>query len=97
MGKAILLYWHKAKLKNRYVLEMKIHRIEETPQYKDGLKYRLILVDLKTNHRVLMDNHHPKGDHIHLDDTEFQYDFINEERLIQDFKQFCLNHMGVTL
>lgn len=97
MSKAVLLYWHKARLKNRYLLEMKIHQVEKTERYKDGLKYRLILIDIKTGDRVLMDNHHPKGPHMHLNQIEHKYKFIGEEQLVDDFKKFCLDHMGVEL
>jgi hypothetical protein len=33
-----------------------------------------------------MDNHHPKGPHIHIDDQELPYEFMNEKQLISDFK-----------
>ena len=44
-----------------------------------------------------MDNHHPKGPHVHLDDRELHYDFVNDEKLFDDFEQLVLDHMGVKL
>lgn len=94
---AELVFWHKARLQERYILEMAIHRVKRSTRYPEGLKYGLILIDLETDVRVLMDNHHPKGHHIHLNDKEIAYHFMNVDRLIQDFKALILEHMGVTL
>jgi len=40
--KAALVYWHKARLKGRYILEMKIHRVGKSEKYPNGIKYGLI-------------------------------------------------------
>jgi hypothetical protein len=66
--KAVRVLWHKARLQDRYILEMAIHQVGISAKYPDGIKYGLILVDPKTGKRLLMDNHHPKGAHIHMDD-----------------------------
>jgi hypothetical protein len=95
--KASLLYWHKARLQSRYILEMEIHGIQRSAKYPDGVKYGLILKDLRSEKRVLMDNHHPKGPHIHLDGKEVGYEYKNEEKLIQDFKALVFEHMGVKI
>ena len=95
--KAALLYWHKARLQGRYVLEMEIHRVGKSATYREGVKYGLVLVDARTGRRVLMDNHHPKGPHIHLDEREIPYRYVDEERLVKDFKTLVLEHMGVKL
>lgn len=95
--KAVLVYCHKARLQGRYVLEMEIHQVGRTVKYPDGIKYGLILTDLKSGGKVLMDNHHPKGPHIHLDDQEIAYQFVDEDKLIQDFKALVLEHMGVKI
>ena len=95
--KADLVYWHKARLQDRYVLEMEIHRVERSTKYRDGIKYGLVLTDLRSGRRVLMDNHHPKGPHVHLHDKEIPYPFVNEDKLIQDFKALVLENMGVKL
>jgi len=46
---------------------------------------------------ILMDNHHPKGHHVHINDKEVEYHFISEDNLISDFNQLVLTHMGVRL
>ena len=95
--KAKLVYWHKARLKERYVLEMQIHKIAVSESYPDGVKYGLILFDPKTGKRVLMDNHHPKGPHIHVNDREMPYDYLDDDKLISDFKELVLNVMEVKI
>jgi len=44
-----------------------------------------------------MDNHHPKGPHIHLDDQELKYEFIDDDRLIEDFVRLVLEHLEVKI
>jgi len=66
-------------------------------RYPDGLKYSLICFDRKTGMRVLMDNHHLKGHHVHLDNSEASYHFYGIEGFVDDFKQFVADHLGVTL
>lgn len=92
--KATLIFRHKARIQGRYVLDMVIYRVQNFP---DQVKYRLILINAVNQKRVLMDNHHPKGHHIHLDHQEFGYEYVDEEKLIEDFKDLVLSHMGITL
>jgi hypothetical protein len=95
--KARLVYWHKAKLQGRYVVEMKIYEVRRSAQYKDGVRYSMILIDPASGRRVLMDNHHPKGPHIHLDSLEIPYVFADEDQLVDDFKRWALKHMEIEL
>ena len=44
-----------------------------------------------------MDNHHPKGPHVHLDNREMSYTFTNEDKLIEDFKRFAMEHLEVKI
>jgi len=44
-----------------------------------------------------MDNHHPKGDHLHIGTEEIPYDFISPEKVIEDFRTLVLEHLGVKL
>ena len=98
MTKATLIYHFKDYLhENRYVLEQKIYAVDDLKKFPDGVKYSLILVDLKSGKKVLMDNHHPKSHHVHLGDKEFDYEFINGQRLIEDFKDFVYQYMGIKL
>lgn len=94
---AALVYWHKARIQERYVLEMEIHQVGKSDKYQNGIKYGLIFVDIETGKKVLMDNHHPKGPHIHLDNLELTYEYTNENQLIEDFKLLVLEHMEVKL
>ena len=95
--KAKLVYWHKARVQQRFVLEVKIHKVGVSARYPDGVRYGLILVDTVTGKKILMDNHHPKGHHIHLGDQEIPYDYTSDDRLIEDFKALVLENMGVKL
>lgn len=95
--KATLVYWHKACLHGRHILEMEIYKITKSARYPDGIKYGLIFTDPKTGRYLLMDNHHPKGPHIHLNDREIPYQFIDEDELIKDFKEMVLANMGVKI
>ena len=98
MAKATLIYYFKDYLhEERYVLEQKIYAVEDFEKFPDGVKYSLILVAQKTDKKVLRDNHHPKSHHIHLGDKEFEYEFINEQKLIEDFKDFVYQFMGIKL
>jgi hypothetical protein len=44
-----------------------------------------------------MDNHHPKGPHIHINDDESDYEYISDDKLIEDFEKLVLQHLGVKL
>ena len=95
--KAILRYSHKLRIQDRYLLELVIHEVPKTAIQTLGLRYRLICIDLRSGARVLMDNHHPKGPHMHIDDAEVAYEFTTEERLISDFKSIVHEKMGIEL
>ncbi len=95
--KATLVYWHKARIHDRYILEMEIFKITKSAKYPEGIKYGLILTDPKTGRRVLMDNHHPKKHHIHINNQELTYEYTDEDRLIKDFKAIVLANMEVKI
>lgn len=95
--KAKLIYHEKVEVADRYIIEYRLHDVGKSKKYPDGLKYGIICVDTKTHKRILMDNHHPKGPHFHVDDDEFDYEFKSIDRLIEDFKQLVFNHLGVRL
>jgi len=98
MAKAQLVYYFKDYLNDkRYVLEQKIYKVENLEKFPDGIKYSLALYDRNSKNKVLMDNHHPKSHHVHVGDKEFEYHFTNELKLIQDFKKFVYQYMGVKL
>ncbi len=95
--KAILRFHEKYRFNDRYLIEVSLYEVSDSKRYPYGVKYGLICVDTKNGRRVLMDNHHPKGDHVHLDENELPYDFQSVEKLNDDFKKFVLEHLGVKL
>ena len=95
--KAHLRYYVKNQLHGRYIVELSIHEVGKSGKYPDGIKYGLICKDLKTGNFVLMDNHHPKGPHIHVNDDEFDYEYIDDETLIEDFQKLVFKELGVKL
>lgn len=68
------------------IAELKIIQVPISQHYPDGLKYSLFLV-LKHSGKILvgLDNHKPKGHHIHFDHKEESYEFLSMEILIDDF------------
>ncbi|MCM2281090.1 MAG: hypothetical protein NDI61_04515 [Bdellovibrionaceae bacterium] len=95
--KARLRYYSKSKVQNRYVVELSIHEVGKSAKYPDGIKYGLICKDLKTGKYVLLDNHHPKGPHAHISDRELAYEYVDDDKLIEDFQMFVLQELGVKL
>jgi hypothetical protein len=95
--KSHLRFFAKNKIHGRYVVELSIHEVGKSNKYPDGVKYGLICKDLKTGHFVLLDNHHPKGPHVHVNKREFSYLYVNDEQLIEDFKMLVLKELGVKL
>jgi hypothetical protein len=95
--KAILVRHEKFIVRRRYTIEISVHQVGESDRYPDGLKWSLICFDRITRKRVLMDNHAPKGPHIHFDAEEAPYDFRDLDTLVDDFRRFVMEHMGVTI
>jgi len=95
--RAMLVRHEKFIVRRRYVVEISVHQLPKSKQYEDGLKWGLICVDQTTGGRVLMDNHHPKGPHIHINDDELPYDFRNLEQLVTDFRRLVNEHLGVQI
>ena len=54
------------------------------PGSAHALKYRLALV-VDGNCMLRYDNESGKGDHKHIGDAEFAYEFTTPERLLEDF------------
>ena len=95
--KAILVRHEKFIVRKRFTIEISVHQVPRSVKYKDGLKWGLICVDRETGKKVLMDNHHPKGPHIHINDQELPYDFRGLDQLVRDFRQLITEHMGVQI
>ena len=95
--RAKLVFWQKARIEERYILELKIHEVGRSEKYPDGIRYGLICKDLVSDRQVLLDNHHPKGHHLHIDDRERAYDFKGIPVLLEDFEKLVESHLGVKL
>jgi hypothetical protein len=78
-------------------MQLTFHDVKDKKNYPDGIKYGLICYDTKTAKKVLLDNHHPKGPHIHLDDKELPYEFVDEDTLIEDFKRIVYEHLEIKI
>lgn len=66
-------------------IEMVVWKVSEPlPPSTHGYKYRLVYV--KSGVRLVgFDNERGKGDHKHLADVELPYQFVDVEKLIEDF------------
>ncbi|MBI4041777.1 MAG: hypothetical protein HY390_07930 [Deltaproteobacteria bacterium] len=95
--KARQIFWQKSRLQGRYVVELRIYEVGNPVQYPNGVKYSLVCIDLVTRRKVLMDNHHPKGPHTHLDGSEVPYVLSDVTTLLADFKRLVLEHLEVKL
>lgn len=92
-----LVFHHKAKVHNHYLLEQKIWEIDDKKRYPNGFKYSLVCINLKTKEKILFDNHSPKGHHFHINEDEFDYDFKDENKLMTDFIQLVYEKFGVRI
>ena len=96
MGRARLLYYSKEELIEGFILEMKMYEVNDW-RYEDNVKYSLIFVSKEIGRKVLMDNHYPKGHHVHFDNYELDYEYTNNKQLIRDFKFYVYKHFGIKL
>ncbi len=66
------------------IAELKIWKVPKSKDYPWGVKFSLFLV---SSGQVLVgiDNHKPKGPHLHLGEQEISYLFQNERDLVNDF------------
>lgn len=91
--KSELIEYLKQDIRGRYVLEIRVWRVSDK-RYPFSLKYSLVFLDRRDGRRVLMDNHHPKKPHVHLDDDEFEYEFGSMQKLMEDFRRYVFHHFG---
>ena len=66
------------------IAELKIWKVPKSKEYPKGVKFSLFLV---SSGQVLVgiDNHKPKGPHLHLGGQELPYLFQSEADLVRDF------------
>jgi hypothetical protein len=94
-GHHLNLYWYsdtnmtsvlrlscEISVQDRYPVGVQIFEVPKTAAYPLGYRYRLLCMDPITQARVLMDNHHPKGPHLHINDQEYGYAFLTPEKPI---------------
>ena len=67
-------------------LEIAYYKIEADAERPHGWRYRLAWVQSGVC-RVLFDNHYGKADHYHVDGTEYPYEFVGVDKLIEDFTE----------
>jgi hypothetical protein len=85
-----LIYHSKVHLVHRHfdiiaIAELKIWKVPDK-DYDRGIKYSLYLVNQRDGKVIVgYDNHKPKGHHFHIEDKESKYEFIDIQRLIDDF------------
>ena len=91
--KSELIEYFKQEIRGRFIVEVKVWRVNDK-RYPYNLKYSLIFVERKTGRRVLMDNHHPKTPHIHLNEVEFPYEFESVGKLLKDFRNYVFYAFG---
>lgn len=87
--RAVLRFKEKRLVSNRNekdfaVVEIKIWKVPKSEHYVEGRKFSLFLVYVG---EVVfgIDNHKPKGPHLHLGNKEVPYDYKDEGTLLSDF------------
>lgn len=81
----------------RFVVEVEVVSVKDFRRYPDGVKYGLLCLDQETGRRVLLDNHYPKGHHLHISGVESVYLFQGVDQLVEDFKAVVFLEMGIRL
>ncbi len=94
---SILRLSYEISVQDRYLVGVQIFEVPRTEAYPFGYRYRLLCMDPITGARVLMDNHYPKGPHVHINGREFGYTFMTPEKLVSDFKEIVVQRMGIVL
>lgn len=83
---AKLLISSKLTLDSGYIQEIRLWKVQSSPKYPDGVRYRLVLVDPRVERvLILYDNHWPKGHHVHVSGIERAYAFTSIEQLLRNF------------
>lgn len=77
------LVWSRS-LNSAGVAELKVWEVPKSKEYPDGRKFSLFLV-AQGQVLVGIDNHKPKGPHLHLGHEELSFRYTNDEQLLQDF------------
>jgi len=87
MAKAKLIARDRIEFEEGFTAEFVVWELpQKTPDRPHGYKYRLYYGDSKGNCLVRYDNETGKGDHKHLGEEEFSYQFIDIDTLFSDFE-----------
>jgi hypothetical protein len=95
--KAVLRFHKKYEAFNRYIIELSFYELDKSKFYPDGVKYGFICFDSETGNKILMDNHSPKGHHIHINKDEYDYMYVSIDRLFVDFRTLVFENLGVKI
>ena len=95
--KAVLIYYLKIEVEERYLMELSAHEILSDARYPDEIKYGFFFLDTQTGRSLLIDNHYPKGHHLHIDGKEMPFQFESLQKLRSDFEHLVFNHFEVKL
>ena len=88
MPRAVLIFREKLTDVEGHLTEVAIWRVPVGPTYPDGVRYRLAWVRRgEERPTVPYDNHAPKGHHRHVEGREEAYDFLDPDRLRDDFRR----------
>ena|SRR3990167_10164540 len=84
--RAKLLFREKNLLEDGHIVELVLWELpEKTKDRPHGYKYRLYFGDSEGNCLVRYDNENGKGDHKHIGKKEIVYEFVDQDKLIEDF------------
>lgn len=69
------------------IVEIKVWEIQKSKDYPEGRKFSLFLT---SGGKIIvgMDNHKPKGPHLHIGVSELSYRYFDDETLLSDFWDF---------
>ncbi|MEK7791055.1 MAG: DUF6516 family protein [Deltaproteobacteria bacterium] len=88
---AFLIYHSKVSLIHKVteevaIAELRVRQVPKSKDFPDGIKYSLFLVMKETGKTIIgIDNHKPKGHHLHIGDKEETYHYVGVDELIEDF------------
>jgi hypothetical protein len=77
------LVWS-SELNSAAVVELKVWEVPRSEEYPAGRKFSLFLI-ARGEVLVGVDNHKPKGPHLHLGGEERAFHYTNDDQLLQDF------------
>lgn len=84
--KAKLIFREKNLLEDGCIVELVLWELPQKSQDRPhGFKYRLYFGDSEGNCLVRYDNESGKGDHKHIGEKETPYEFVDRDKLIEDF------------